>query len=77
MNTMPEGTLNALAEQSSIEGLLPADGGAGEQVLARFVAAGIDIDALAIQLQVEGALSFGKSWTELLACIASKTQDIQ
>jgi transaldolase len=41
--------------------------------LAQFTKAGIDLDALAAQLQDEGAKSFVKSWDELLAVIASKS----
>ena len=48
--------------------ILPADGGDCEEVLAQFAKAGIDIDALAAQLQDEGAKSFVKSWNELMAC---------
>jgi transaldolase len=73
VNTMPEGTLKALAEPSEFGALLPADGGDCEAVLARFARAGIDIDALAAQLQEEGAKSFVKSWYELLEVIASKS----
>ncbi len=72
VNTMPEGTLQALADHGNLGGLLPADGGDGEDVLARFARAGIDIDALAAQLQDEGAKSFVKSWNDLLAVIAGK-----
>jgi len=74
VNTMPEGTLNALADHGELEGILPAHGGDCEEVLARFAEAGIDIDALAVQLQDEGAKSFVKSWKELMACIASKSE---
>jgi transaldolase len=35
--------------------------------------AGIDVDALAAQLQDEGAKSFVKSWNELMAVITSKS----
>jgi hypothetical protein len=42
-------------------------------VLAQFAEAGIDLDALAAQLQDEGAKSFVKSWNELMAVIASKS----
>ena len=42
-------------------------------MLAEFAKAGIDVDALAAQLQDEGAKSFVKSWNELMACIASKS----
>src|SRR5882724_10773391 len=73
VNTMPEGTLKALATHSELGELLPADGGNGEEVLAQFARAGIDVDALAAQLQDEGARSFVKSWNELLAVISSKS----
>src|SRR4029453_16774155 len=73
VNTMPEGTLKALAEHSDLGALLPADGGDCEEVLEQFARAGIDIDALAAQLQEEGAKSFVKSWHELMAVIASKS----
>jgi transaldolase len=73
VNTMPEGTLKALAEHSELGTILPADGGDCEEVLAQFAKAGIDVDALAGQLQDEGAKSFVKSWNELMAVIASKS----
>ncbi len=73
VNTMPEGTLKALADHGEIGPMLPPDGGNCEEVLAEFGSAGIDIDALAAQLQDEGAKSFVKSWDELMAVIASKS----
>jgi transaldolase len=73
VNTMPEGTLKALAEHSELGALLPADGGDCEEVLARFARTGIDIDALAAQLQEEGAKSFVKSWNELMEVLDSKS----
>ena len=69
---MPEGTLKALADHGAIDTILPADGGDCERVLAQFAAAGIDIDALAAQLQDEGAKSFVQSWTDLMGVIAAK-----
>jgi transaldolase len=41
--------------------------------LVQFAKAGINLDALAAQLQDEGAKSFVKSWNELMAVIASKS----
>ena len=76
VNTMPEGTLKALAEHGQLGESLPADGGDCEEVLARFAKAGVDVDALAAQLQDEGAKSFVKSWNELMAVIASKSADL-
>jgi transaldolase len=72
VNTMPEGTLKALAEHTDLGPPLPADGGDCEEVLAKFAKAGIDVDALAAQLQDEGARSFVKSWNDLMAVIESK-----
>jgi transaldolase len=73
VNTMPEATLKALAKHDELGPALPADGGDCEEVLAQFGKAGISIDALAAQLQDEGAKSFVKSWNELLAVITSKS----
>jgi transaldolase len=72
VNTMPEGTLKALAEHISLGPSLPADGGDCEQALAAFAKAGIDIDALAARLQDEGAKSFAKSWNDLMSVVTSK-----
>ena len=74
VNTMPEGTLKALAAAASGGGTtMPADGGDCEDVLARFAAAKIDVKALAAQLQDEGAKSFVNSWNELMDVIGSKS----
>jgi len=72
VNTMPEGTLKALDDHGDLGGLLPADGGDAEEVLASFARAGIDIAALAAQLQDEGAKSFVTSWNDLMTVIAAK-----
>jgi len=73
VNTMPEATLKALAAHTELGELLPIDGGDCEEVLARFGKAGVDVDALAAQLQDEGAKSFVKSWNELLGVISTKS----
>jgi transaldolase len=73
VNTMPEGTLKALAKYKTLGSILPPDGGDCEDVLARFSKAGVDIDALAAQLQEEGARASANSWNELMAVIASKS----
>ena len=72
VNTMPEATLKALASHTELGPILPADGGDCEEVLAEFARAGIDIDALATQLQEEGAKSFSQSWMDLMSVISSK-----
>jgi transaldolase len=77
VNTMPEGTLKALAEHGEITTLLQADGGTCEETLAQFTSAGIDIYALAAQLQDEGARSFVKSWEGLMSQINSRTAELK
>ena len=73
VNTMPEKTLSALATHTEIGTIIPADGGDCEEVLQKFAAVGIDVNALAAQLQDEGAKTFDKSWNELMGVIGSKS----
>jgi transaldolase len=77
VNTMPEGTLKAFADHGEIDGAIPADGGDCETVIAQHARAGIDVDALAAQLQDEGAKAFVKSWNQLLEQIASKSAALE
>ena len=73
INTMPENTLKAFADHGEVGELLAPDGGDCERVLASFAQTGIGVDALAAQLQNEGAASFVKSWNDLMACVESKS----
>ncbi len=73
IDTMPEKTLLAFAANGNVNSAMAKDGGDAEQVLGRFAAAGVDVDALAARLQVEGAESFVKSWKELMQRIADKS----
>jgi transaldolase len=77
VNTMPEPTLKAFAEHGQVGQPMPADGGDCEQVLAQFAKVGVDVDALAAQLQTEGAKAFSKSWDDLMSVIASKTETLR
>ncbi|HET6238914.1 MAG TPA: transaldolase [Acetobacteraceae bacterium] len=73
VNTMPEGTLKDFGDHGEVGDVMAADGGDAEAVLASFAKAGIDVDALATQLQDEGAKSFVESWNDLMSCIESKS----
>jgi len=73
VNTMPEGTLKALADHGELGTTMPADCDDCEQVLDQFAANGIDVQALAAQLQDEGAKSFVKSWNGLMGVIDVKS----
>jgi transaldolase len=77
VNTMPEPTLHAFADHGEIGALMAQDGGDCEATLARFTQAGIDVDALARQLQDEGAKSFVDSWNELMNLVEAKTTELR
>ena len=76
INTMPEATLHAYADHGTVDSLMAADGGDADQALAAFARAGVDHQALADQLQRDGAASFDTSWQSLLASIASKHEQL-
>jgi hypothetical protein len=64
-------TEQLVAAPANWQARLPARARYFDEVLARFTAASIDLDALAAQLQDDGAKSFDRSWNELPASIAS------
>ena len=70
INTMPEATLNALAAHAEF-GEAPRE--KNDKILTEFAIAGIDTEAVAVQLLGEGVESFADSWNDLLNCIASKS----
>jgi transaldolase len=74
VNTMPENTVKAFADHGDVGDILPADGGDCEEVLNQFAKAGVDVDALATQLQNDGAKSFVKSWDDLMGVISAKSE---
>jgi transaldolase len=72
IDTLPEKTLKAMAEHGEVAQAMDPGGGDAEKTLAEFAAAGIDVEAIAEQLQVEGAAAFVKSWNGLMQRIADK-----
>src|SRR6516165_3849148 len=74
INTIPEETLLHFADHGEVDGVLPRDGGHSGETLSAIVKAGVDLDALAADLQSEGARSFDESWSELLKAIETKSK---
>jgi len=74
INTMPEKTLLAFADHGNVKDVMRSDGGNAEAVLAEFAREGINDEALAADLQREGAAAFSESWRDLMHCIASKAE---
>jgi transaldolase len=77
INTIPDATLQAFADHGEVSAALAADGGDCDKVLAEFTKAGIDLGALASQLQDEGAKAFVKSWNDLIGVIESKSHTLR
>ncbi len=74
VDTIPEKTLHAFADHGTVASVLEVDD--GSDVLQPFTDAGIDIDALAAQLQREGADSFVDSWQQLMQRIGEKAKQL-
>jgi transaldolase len=77
VNTMPEATLQAVADHGKVDALPAKDMNDTARTLDDFVKAGVNLSALGAQLQEEGATSFVKSWNDLLNVISSKTASLQ
>jgi len=77
VNTIPEATLLAFAEYGAVCELLDPDVAGAEAMLADVAAEGVDIDALATTLQVDGATAFRASWSALLACMQRKVDHLR
>jgi transaldolase len=76
VNTMPENTLLAFADHGTIGSVLRDDAAGAAAQLARFAAAGIDVDAVGHELQVKGADAFVASWSSLLGRIETKVGEV-
>jgi transaldolase len=73
VNTVPEATLRAYYEHGGTPRPLPTDRGDAAATLAEFAAAGVDVDALAAELQTKGADAFVAAWNDLIAHISTQT----
>ncbi|OFA14825.1 hypothetical protein A4U49_16210 [Acidithiobacillus ferrivorans] len=72
INTLPEKTLQYLAQQRWTAVPMATDSDALQEILASFATAGIDIHAEAKILQEAGAEAFVEAWTDLLQTVARK-----
>ena len=75
VNTMPEATLDAVADHGVIRGdTVRSNYADARQVMADLAAAGIDIDDVVQVLEDEGVEKFETSWTDLLASTKSELE---
>ncbi len=67
VNTMPEKTIDAVADHGEISGdTVSGTGSAAQQVFDNLQSVGIDLDDVFIVLENEGVEKFEASWSELL-----------
>ena len=76
VNTMPEATLKAFGDHGVVKDAMSSSQSSVERVVQQFSQAGIDVDALGLELQNQGAKSFVKSWAELMDVIAAKGAEL-
>ncbi|MFM1903342.1 MAG: hypothetical protein RLZZ440_1242, partial [Planctomycetota bacterium] len=66
----------AFAEHGRVSGTLSAGGGLADSTIFAIERAGVNVTALGLKLQQDGAAAFVKSWDELLAVIESKSRAV-
>jgi transaldolase len=67
VNTMPEKTIDAVADHGEITGdTITGTGSAAQEVFDKLDGVGIDLDDVFVVLEDEGVKKFVDSWTELL-----------
>ncbi|WP_081706174.1 transaldolase [Nocardia sp. CNY236] len=73
VNTLPEKTLQAVADHGTIGGAtIPGTAAAAEQVFDQLTKVGIDLDDVFTVLEREGVDKFEKSWTDLLSATSNE-----
>jgi transaldolase len=73
VNTMPEATLDAVAEHSDLRGdTVTGKAGEAQELFDALARVGIDIPDVFITLENEGVEKFEKSWEELLESVAGQ-----
>ncbi|MSR18577.1 MAG: transaldolase [Phycisphaerales bacterium] len=73
VNTIPEETLLAFAQQGKVGAVLSPTDASCESQLAEVTKAGVNLGRCADELQLEGRDSFNKSWNDLIATIEAKS----
>ncbi len=75
VNTMPEATLQAVADHGQVHGDAVRDGyAAAGALLAELSRMGVDMEEVADTLEQQGVASFAKSWDELIASVTRQLE---
>ena len=76
INTMPESTMLAFKDHGVVRPSIEEGMDDARRVLAQAAEAGIDIEAVAAQLEEEGVAAFAESYRKLLSVIEEKVEGI-
>ncbi|MDO5644830.1 MAG: transaldolase [Dermabacter sp.] len=71
VNTVPEKTLEAVADHARLDERMDGDGSAVAAVLDQVAAAGVDLDDVFAVLEAEGVSKFETAWNELLDTVGT------
>lgn len=74
VNTMPPQTVDAFRDHGSLAARLTTDVAAASAVLTGLADVGVDLNSVTEKLQVDGVAAFAKSFDELLAAVARKSE---
>ena len=76
MNTLPDATIEAFEDHGTLARRVDADVDEAEATWAALADVGVDMDAVADQLEREGVDSFQKSFDELLTALDAKAHEL-
>jgi len=76
VDTMPPATIEQFLDHGKVSNTLLDDVAGARAILDQLKTAGIDMDAVTLKLQADGVASFSKSFTDLMATISSKRQEM-
>ena len=78
VNTMPEKTLQAVADAGKITGdTVTGRAAEGQEVFDQLAAVGIDLQDVFVVLETEGVEKFEKSWEELLETVTNQLAQLK
>ena len=77
INTLPLETIKAFAEHGIVARTVDADFSAAHTIVKRFEAAGFSLDKVTHQVLDEGVVKFDEAFTQLLAGIEKKRDEMQ
>jgi transaldolase len=76
VNTIPEPTLEAFADHGTIERTIDIGIAEAQEIWATLPEYGVDMDSIALKLEIEGVASFIKSFEELIDALEQKAASL-